>query len=211
MIVNWGAHAVPDYLNHTPLKWRNYPLDVAKARNKLVCLQTLAEAGVPTVEWTEDPAVAAEWWKTGADIFVRHSVTGQGGSGIQVVTQDNEHGVIPDAPLYTKRFRATHEYRAHVFANTGAAPFVVKKRRAEGAVPNLVRNHANGYVYCLNNVTVPDSVNDAARAAVIALGLDFGAVDILCTINGEARVLEVNTAPGLVGRTIDYYARNLSI
>lgn len=25
LIVNWGAHVVPDRLNHTPLKWLNYP------------------------------------------------------------------------------------------------------------------------------------------------------------------------------------------
>lgn len=48
-------------------------------------------------------------------------------------------------------------------------------------------------------------VRQAAKQAVQALGLDFGAVDILAT-NDECWVLEVNAAPGLGGSMPKLYA-----
>ena len=42
-------------------------------------------------------------------------------------------------------------------------------------------------------------VRRAARRAVRSLGLDFGAVDVLVDADGKVYVLEVNTAPGIVG------------
>jgi len=46
-----------------------------------------------------------------------------------------------------------------------------------------------------------------ALAAVSALGLDFGAVDIIYNEHeNQYYVLEVNTAPGLEGTTVEKYA-----
>lgn len=211
-IINWGAADMP--MSLTALRPLNHPGAVADARDKLRTFGLLGAAGVPTVEWTTSPTAAEAWWRAGSSVFVRHSTTGQAGSGIQVVTQndaigDVEHATLdawPAAPLYTRHFRAEHEYRVHV---VGDATFVTKKRRRNGAPPALVRNHANGYVYCTNNVTPHQSVLDAGVRAIKALGLTFGAVDLLCSRAGEARVLEVNTAPGLEGRTVEFYASKL--
>ena len=191
IILNWGYHAGP--FTDLPVRWLNRPQAVAVARDKLATFVALD--GVPTVEWTTDREVAQSW---GATVYVRHSRTGQGGSGIEVVRE----GPLPRAPLYTKKFRATHEYRIHSF---GSHCYVSKKRRRNGAEQHDVRNHANGYVYCTNNVEAPSSVLLTATMARMALGLDFCAVDILCTDSEEARVLEVNTAPGLEGSTLDWY------
>jgi hypothetical protein len=50
---------------------------------------------------------------------------------------------------------------------------------------------------------------DAAKAAVAALGLDFGAVDVGETADKQAVVFEVNRAPGLDGVTTEVYARKI--
>ncbi len=51
-----------------------------------------------------------------------------------------------------------------------------------------------------------EEVREAARSAVRALGLDFGAVDVLWK-DGSCCVLEVNTAPCLTDATSDTLAR----
>jgi glutathione synthase/RimK-type ligase-like ATP-grasp enzyme len=63
----------------------------------------------------------------------------------------------------------------------------------DGDLP--IRNHANGYTFIPFVTKQPlQSRLDTAIEAVAALGLDFGAVDMLCLPDGTERVLEVNTA-----------------
>ena len=52
---------------------------------------------------------------------------------------------------------------------------------------------------------IKEEAKNAAIKAVEALDLDFGAVDIIETRQGEIFVLEVNTAPGLEGKTVESY------
>jgi glutathione synthase/RimK-type ligase-like ATP-grasp enzyme len=84
---------------------------------------------------------------------------------------------------------------------------VQQKRRREGAnATNEIRNTANGWVFCREGVEAPAIAVEAAKAAVEALGLDFGAVDIKCNRQGtRCAVLEVNTAPGLEGTSLVNY------
>lgn len=198
-VINWGRSELP--LSVMALSPFNHPSCVKDARDKVRAFNLLTNARCPTVEWTTDPAKAVLWFEDGHTVFERHTTTGQGGAGIVVCTRSST-APSSGAPLYTKQFRAKHEYRVHLVAGRR---HVQKKRRREGAQPNAVRNHANGYVYCTQNVTPHSNVLDVAECAIKALGLHFGAVDILCTEGGEARVLEVNTAPGLEGSTLNFY------
>ncbi|MNN94301.1 hypothetical protein D3C81_2129010 [compost metagenome] len=76
-----------------------------------------------------------------------------------------------------------------------------------------VRNLANGFIFArgedaLGNV--PKDVLDQAVKAVASLGLDFGAADVIYNDRQKkAYVLEVNTAPGLSGSTLDGYTQRL--
>jgi D-alanine-D-alanine ligase-like ATP-grasp enzyme len=71
-----------------------------------------------------------------------------------------------------------------------------------------VRNHDNGFIFVRNDVDPDPQVVEQAVKAVVALGLDFGAADIIWNEKQKrAVVLEVNTAPGLEGSTINDYAQ----
>lgn len=134
---------------------------------------------------------------------------------------DLVNGVPPHNLQNCQLFTAGHvgkrvEYRVHVVR--GEAVLVQRKLRryqedAMAAAPaqytagtSLVRNLASGWVYSVNFDKADDvylgRVQRAGIDAIGVLGLDFGAVDILVdTDQGVARVLEVNTAPGLEGET----------
>lgn len=99
-----------------------------------------------------------------------------------------------------------HEWRAHVFK--GRVILLQLKVRREGFQENggytsLVRNNDTGWVYSVNfdrsGLTGIENVERAAIAAINAVGLDFGAVDIIQKKRetDQVFVLEINTAPGL--------------
>jgi glutathione synthase/RimK-type ligase-like ATP-grasp enzyme len=114
---------------------------------------------------------------------------------------------LVDAPLYTRYIKKKEEYRIHVFQ--GDAFFVQRKARKK-EVPDdqvnwKVRNLAGGFIFANQNVEVDDVARNEACNAVAALALDFGAVDIIRGTDGKYYVLEVNTACGLEGTTLEKY------
>jgi D-alanine-D-alanine ligase-like ATP-grasp enzyme len=70
-----------------------------------------------------------------------------------------------------------------------------------------IRSYENGWVFCRENIQKPDDLEAVSIAAVSAIGLTFGAVDVIYNEKqNKCFVLEVNTAPGLTGTTINSYA-----
>jgi glutathione synthase/RimK-type ligase-like ATP-grasp enzyme len=202
-IINWGNHHSPVrcHINQQPI--------VANAANKLITLKMLQEVNVPTVEWTVDPQLAIQWVWEDAIIYSRYSLNGQGGAGIRVYKGKQDYDSFihaPRAPLFTKYFSAKAEYRVHVC--NGEVIGFARKRKRNGVEGNkYVRNLANGYIFARVDEKLPDVVGDAARRAVQALGLHFGAVDVLHNEHHDkAAVLEINTAPGLDNQTVLWYA-----
>lgn len=203
-IVNWGNA-------HYPKWWRdgltiiNKPDNVAVAVNKLLTLQKLLEANVPTVPFTADTAVAKEW----EVIAERHKLRGHSGDGIRFSTPDT----IEKAPLYTKFLPNSEEYRVHVF--NGEVIDYAKKYKITPLDGNIIftneekiKNVANGWGF-LRGVARREGVQKYAIEAVKALGLDFGVVDIL-RHNKKSYVLEVGTAPGLSNVGLELYANAIT-
>ena len=209
VILNWGCSQDPyngDLMLH---QWINHPASVREAQNKLSTLHQLSAAGVPTLEFTTGRGVARVWLADGSTIMVRHLLRASQGRGIEILSDPKQQ--IPEAPLYTRYFKGTHEYRIHVVGGQVVDKQEKRRRREhEGEILNEIRNLANGWVFCHEDVNPPECVLDASIRAVAALGLDFGAVDIKCNKGGtRCAVMEVNTAPGLEGTTLERYAAAL--
>lgn len=197
---------------------------VSIASSKLETLTALRRNGVghPTFVASPDEAnfkVLVE----GKTMIARTLDRASQGRGIEVLTPERvrQDGGILRAGLYTEAIDKGREYRVHVGAIDGGYRVIDvqrKIRRPDVADTDrpFIWNHDNGFIFVRDGVninTVPNSVLDVALRAVRALGLHFGAVDIVVPRRGRADVmampayvLEVNTAPGMVGRTVQRYA-----
>ena len=207
-ILNWGNSSNDDRLSsHTRIL--NAPNAVARATNKISTFNTLAEKGISHVQYTQNQAVVQNWLGQGRIVFSRSMVSGSGGRGIRVLLPGFGEG-IPEAPLYTLYQRKDQEFRVHVFR--GEIIDVSEKRRIrefkQSDDQKLIRNHDNGWVFCRDNIDEPDSLRGLAVETVSCLALDFGCVDIVSE-RGNCYVLEVNTAPGIKGRTLEQYVNAL--
>lgn len=197
--LSWG-NKVPANVN-----WINRPFAVIQACNKLTTFQILKKEGISHVPYTISKTEAQAWLTEGKTVFAR-TVSGQSGSGIIIV---HPQQTLPDMPLYTQYVKKRKEFRVHVVA--GKVIDVQQKKRRHGSqADNWICNLANGWVFCHDGIVEPDGLRDLAIRSVAALGLDFGAVDLIFNEHyNQCYVLEVNTAPGLCDSTCERYANAL--
>lgn len=198
IVIRWGTAQFPE------LSSVIQPAEsVAKAGNKLVALRIMQEAGVPVPAFSRD----------GADLegtILGRRTNGFGGQDI-VVYEDGEVnlGPVGQHDFYTEYIPNRREYRIHV---VGGEIVRVQRKYLDFPEQNNnphVQNYAQGYRFRTPARTLNRDRLDAATGAVAALGLDFGAVDLLVGQDNNPYVLEVNTAPKLAPLTASQYARAL--
>lgn len=207
-VINWGSSDAGHSAFQGGHRILNHPSAVKKASNKLSAFQVFKEAGVSIPEFTTQLDEATRLCAAGAMIVCRTKLTGHSGEGIVLVEGKDTDNLVR-APLYTEYIKKVSEFRLHVF---GDEVFIVQRKARKHDVPDAevnwqIRNHANGFIFARGGVDVPQEHKDLAVKAVKALGLDFGAVDLIVTKKGEAFVLEVNTACGMEGQTLDDYVQ----
>ncbi len=206
LIINWGNSHLPKWWKRDVIKVMNFPECVAMATHKLACLQTLHAAKVRVPEYTAAIDTAKAWFGGNPKTVVvcRTIMKGHSGRGIIIAEKPED---LVRAGLYTKHVRHKQEFRIHVVR--GKVIDAVEKRKSyEGVKDTFVRSHKHGYIFCRENVVIPKDVTHQALEAVAALKLNFGAVDIAYRVKeGQAYVLEVNTAPGIEGQTILNYVK----
>lgn len=203
-IVNWGnGNSVPATATK---KIFNQPAAICLAVNKLLTFQVLSGAGVQVPLWTANPAVAKEWQAKERTIVARKVLTGHEGAGIVIIEPGAD---LVQAPLYTQYIFKVKEFRVH--ATRLKAFGTHQKIRDPDREPTSwkVRSWKNGFIFQRNNIKVNAARDALAVAAINALGLDFGAVDIIEDKNGNFYVLEVNTAPGIEGVSVPMYSNAL--
>jgi glutathione synthase/RimK-type ligase-like ATP-grasp enzyme len=201
VVLNWGNPRTPPW-DDDNITWINHPEKVAIASNKKEALEILGEFGPRS---TNNREQANHWLKKGISVVCRHLLRASGGKGIQIVNPDDDVGV-PAAPLYVQYVKKQHEYRVHIKGNK-IFDIQQKRRKLDNENPNYqVRNHENGWVFCRDDLSYRDDLLDIAVASVGKFGLDFGAVDVIYNEHYDKHyVLEVNTAPGLEGTTLNKY------
>jgi glutathione synthase/RimK-type ligase-like ATP-grasp enzyme len=205
VILNWGNGTMPAWFGKAVAagsRWLNPPEKVGLAVNKKKAFAHLIAKEVRCPEATTVSSVAAQWLSEGTTVVGRKTLTGTRGQGIVLMSSPEE---FQACPLYTKYKPKKAEFRVHVC--NGVVFDAQQKKRRKGAESNSkIRTEENGWVFCREGITVPDDVKEQARLAVLALGLDFGGVDVIWNEHeGKAYVLEVNTAPGLEGTTVSRY------
>jgi glutathione synthase/RimK-type ligase-like ATP-grasp enzyme len=202
VIINWGNSTDPVWKAQAPAPI-NSPGNIATSVNKFNTFMELHhKCNIPSFS---TGIAAQDWFEDGLDIVCRHNLVGFGGDGIKLVN-NKTHETLPDAPLYVLYKKKAAEFRVHVFKDVIIDVTHKKVKKGAENVNRQIRNHANGWVYCRENIHVPGDVFKQALAAVAALGLDFGAVDVIWNHKEQqAYVLEVNSAPGLEGQTLTSY------
>lgn len=200
-ILNWGSSNMPEeYLISQVL---NHPRDVERATNKLSALLTM-DPMVRVPPFTTSREEASRWVLEGP-VVCRTLLQGNSGAGIHIARTEQE---LVAAPLYTEYIKKKSEWRVHIFCD---AVIMVQRKVRNYDVPDdevvwEVRNKQNGFVFQQHGIEPPIAVIEESEKAINALGLDFGAVDVIWNKKrGEAYVLEVNCAPGLEGTTLERY------
>lgn len=201
-LINWGSSQFQRIISCANIL--NKPESIAKAVNKLKSFNALkGHASIP--EYTEVVPEASKWLAEGFTVVERHKLTGHSGEGVRIVEPGGE---LQGAPLYVKYINKKEEYRLHVFRDK---VFFIQRKARNKDIPDdqvnwKVRNHGNGFIFAHQGVDVPEEAKKEAITAIQALGLDFGAVDLIWNQkNNKYYVLEVNTACGMEGTTLDKY------
>lgn len=202
IVLNWGATKLPDWHNH--LTVINRPAAIREVSNKLRFFRNNEGSGLTPI-YTEDIETAKQWIDEGITVVCRTVLTGHSGKGIVIAETKDQ---LVNAKLYVTYVPKQYEFRVHVFR--GEVINVQQKKR-RNAVPDdevnwQIRNHKNGFIYARKDLDVPKNVYGVATEVMDRTDLDFGAVDILVTKKGKVLALEINTAPGLQGSSIELYA-----
>lgn len=242
LVVNWGSTVHPGWLEDPRFRLTPIILNdgnhVKEAIDKRAFFQKASTIdGVPLLRWTTDKQRALKWLGRGHKVICRTNLNGSAGKGIVlVVPQGNDGGGaeqngsidLIDAPLYTRYYPKTHEFRVHVF-NGKVIDLTEKKfrggadaRSTATANTTLIRSHDNGWIHAHSDLSVaPEAITEMGErcvGVVSGLGLHFGAVDVLAILEPPDAdrkrrlksfcICEVNTGPGLENmKTIEAYSQ----
>lgn len=232
LIINWGATSgIKDSILGSQML--NRPNRVASASNKKTFFTSLTNAAfeyVPKVFFSKNDALT--YWAadpTRRVIFARTVLNGHSGEGIHILRTVNDWDTCPPCNLFVEYVKKQDEYRVHFtdFRNwlPDSGPEVIFIQRKGFKVSNgqtltaeaaMIRNVSNGYAYVTEGGNIStETVPTAVKITILSFlngyqhqlfGLDFGAIDIIYNKHYNiAYILEVNTAPGLAGTTIQKY------
>jgi hypothetical protein len=213
LLLNWGStkpiRCYPEVVLNSPAK-------VIIHSNKKLFFKNYFPNGVSLhlhpdiqcVPWTTSQNKAADWTTQGHQVFGRLKLASHSGKGI-ILCRTPEDVFNIKCELYTRYIPKKLEFRAH-FAFGKVFHWQRKAMRKDRHyVPGdfLIRNWDHGFVFVSNELIIPEVVTEAAVTFAEISDIRFGAIDIIYTAaTNKARILEVNTAPGIEGKTVDLYS-----
>lgn len=198
-LLNWGVAEPARYCH-------NY--NTARSIDKIATFDALQRAGISHVDWFVDPSLRPP----GSTVICRTVLDGYDGAGI-VIKEPGE--ALPSAPLYTIYKPNRHELRAHVVF--GKVVYIHQKVRKEGSTADIRVRAGKDFVWNNSDPAVDDvgcatsaDVSALAVSAIAAVGLDYGAVDMIYNrTENRLYVVEVNSAPELLGERLDAWAARI--
>lgn len=216
-VICWGAKLLEEdrmkdlnYLNNMVIlnPFSNLQIN----RDKAKALKTMKEKGVSVPFVCLDNEVDSKI-NDGSMCFplIARTKYHQGGEGFELclckrdIRRARNKGICHH---YVQYIPNDKEYRIHVF--NGDIIRMAKKLGREDC-NNWRRNHEDGWVFHNMELTetLPNGVKSEAKKAIAAMGLTFGAVDILWSDFDEAVVLEINSAPGLIDNGLEVYSNKI--
>ena len=198
-VLNWGSSDLPREVRLSSVI--NPEQAVHTAIDKIEAFRVMGKNLVSLPLWDTENSFSQQQYP----IICRTKVKGADGAGIVIANKPEE---IVDARLYTQLVASTHEYRVNVsHGEVFATQVKHQKKDAPKGASTVIRTSANGWGFDVAD-KVPAKVKEQAIAAVKALGLDIGGVDVVWD-GLQAYVLEVNTAPQLTPYTAGKLAESL--
>lgn len=213
LVINWGASSMPEEVLKSAIV--NHPSIVKLVSNKIKFFELMKDK-INLPDFTTDVEEAYKWAEEGSTVFLRSKINGHSGEGIQIFEPDQvgdfEHFKSwcgrCNVMFATKYIPKKEEYRVHVV--NGEVIDVRRKVKKQGVKVEewKIRSYRNGFVFQKDNINPHPDVLEQAVKAVRECKLNFGAVDVIWNNYREkAYVLEINTAPGLEGSTIEEYSK----
>lgn len=204
-VICWGNKRPDGWREADGVTYINKPSDIVFNRNKLRALNKMRDDGV-RVPLTYEDIVPP----TALPVLGRRT-SHQGGEDAIMCMQNLD---IADArengsQYFIQYIRKSAEYRIHVM--NGVVHMASKKLAPRGGDGNnmsrIIWSGTNGWRFENSRLNqVPQDVKDISVAAVEAVGLHFGAVDVIIGEDNVPYVLEVNTGPSLRDRRVEEYA-----
>ena len=224
VLLNWGNASMRDYADRgfgratTPPEVVNSPATCNTVGNKATFFEVF-EQTLNLPFWTTDIDTAEGWIDSGYELVCRHKLRGHSGAGIEIVDRGGE---VPEAPLYTIYVEKTSEHRCHMVRDKdNVAHFIwqQKKRRTSCDAPDWrIRNYANGFIYAVNDVQLPEGYENIQKSLSSHDDLQYCAADVMSPSRDNKSavryrgsvILEINTAPGLESPTVlAHYVKHL--
>lgn len=223
IVINWGASVIPDNC-YRAFEVLNSPQEIQWIQDKQRFFKKTGDFPHRPAARFKISDVINDYLVNDSNAiwFARTILNGHSGNGIEIIRNVEEAQAFrTPCNLFTKYIKKKDEYRVHFVNLGGADPRIIFSQRkgfvADRGVQRdpLIRNLANGYVYVNEGnhegVALPAAVLNAVNAFLQTYirrsNINFGAIDIIYNLRyNTAYILEVNSAPGLSGLTINAYA-----
>lgn len=221
VLINWGCS---DLRNQYARQVLNSPGLVKYAANKMMAFDSMKSHNIPTVEFTRIRDTALEWNEKHS-VICHTDPNGHSGSGLRRIEKgQGAMHAMPYCPLFTKYFPKTREMRVLCVKNGEDynTMFLEKKKinperyeefGLDGKPDWFIRTHGNGWIYSREAEELTSAVNTAKQVMKV-MGLHYGAVDVMAKPDShggfEIRVGEINTAPGLQNKSLDFFKVELT-
>jgi len=199
--INYGVKKehLPEHVN----EWNCLNYHSENAQDKLFCFKKFDELGIPYPKIINPE----EHYKNGS-ILGRKNFSSKG-DGIVRYLKDSEKWREKQHDYFCEFIYVEAEARVHVFRGM----VICEQRKDFGDNPHFIHNTKNGSKLFRSPINHPErwKILKACCDAVKAVGLDYGAVDILFEKEtGRWLFAEVNSAPSFAAGTGYLYATRIA-